>query len=1112
MEGSCTRFHICFDGHLIDASCPQLPEPRAFDQTTQQCVYPAIVPGCLYLISSDVCNPECANGGICSSNNTCSCPTGYHGYRCKYKKYVKTQYDIVDTSVGVSGKICSMFGPGNVITFDGDFFEFPGQCQYEMVSSTGVYDFKVLVRKDPACVANQKYVYPGFDCNKLVTIYIAVSNIKVTISKTAVTKNTHSLLLPYDGDGILLSKIHPYIIFVLGDMTLRFDVISSAVHVIINSHRYQNKTVGLCGNFNGISSDDLVSKQGITIPDVGHAHRLAAKTWIERDVDETCHDDAVITDGYDSCMQTQEVIDICNIFWEHFGSCHGFMNPSKFYNLCLEELCRCDYQNNPHCQCNVVTTYSRYCAMANGRVPEWRSLVQCPRTCVAGHQWKECGVESPQTCLMPNFLENQRCFDRCHCPDGLYEHNGACVPLEQCPCIHRELEYQTGTVHSIYNCNECVCYAGRWLCGTSLCPGMAQVHGYAHYKTFDEKFYTFEGRCQYVFARDNASNEFAMYLETSECGIDAGVSCTKSFSIVFRQNTFMQEVTFREGFGVTINRYDIQLPYQSNDLYIFRESSLYITLYHEATGVDITWNGYGSLYVTVPPKYKDKLRGLAGNYNGNAIDDFMSSYEMLESTPASFGNSWKMNKDCPDVPVEILDACEKNSDKEFLAMTACHSIYGSRFSACHLVVNPDVYYKMCMYEFCECQKELNSQCMCDVLAVYSHKCSLEKIYLDWRTPSFCDITCKGGQKYHVCSTGCGKNCRSLSIPEKCKSRCVEGCNCADGQYLNPSGICVDDSECPCYHLGSWYHPGQMLHAPGVLCQCIRGRIQCEGIQTLPSICLEGQIFHNCTEKLLNNPRTTQVMGAECAKTCQNKELPCPLSLCVSGCACPDGYVWQSDRCVLPEECPCYHNSKEYATGSSITVDCNTCNCTSGRWDCTRKVCGGECSVVGEDHFHTFDGAWFDFTGDCEYILVTDECGSTAGVFKVTFKKNPCTTLGYGCAKTVTLQLGMYQILLEANQTPEETTLATSNGIDVHYEILHRGFYCIITTSIGVTVFWDQATRIYVRVAAFHSGKLCGLCGDFNHDQNNDLLMRSQEVVTSPVDFGNNWRLMDTCPP
>uniref|UniRef100_UPI0002B8D868 von Willebrand factor-like n=1 Tax=Ciona intestinalis TaxID=7719 RepID=UPI0002B8D868 len=548
------------------------------------------------------------------------------------------------------------------------------------------------------------------------------------------------------------------------------------------------------------------------------------------------------------------------------------------------------------------------------------------------------------------------------------------------------------------------------------------------------------------------------------------------------------------------------------DLYIFRESSLYITLYHSTTGVDITWNGYGSLYVTVPPKYKDKLRGLAGNYNGNAIDDFMSSYEMLESTPASFGNSWKMNKDCPDVPVEILDACEKNSDKEFLAMTACHSIYGSRFSACHLVVNPDVYYKMCMYEFCECQKELNSQCMCDVLAVYSHKCSLEEIYLDWRTPSFCDITCKGGQKYHVCSTGCGKNCRSLSIPEKCKSRCVEGCNCPDGQYLNPSGVCVDDSECPCYHLGSWYHPGQMLHAPGVLCQCIRGRIQCEGIQTLPLICLEGQIFHNCTEKLLNNPHTTQVMGAECAKTCQNKDLPCPLSLCVSGCACPDGYVWQSDRCVLPDECPCYHNSKEYATGSSITVDCNTCNCTSGRWDCTSNVCGGECSVVGEDHFHTFDGAWFDFTGDCEYILVTDECGSTAGVFKVTFKKNPCTTFRYGCAKTVTLQLGMYQILLESNQTPEETTLATSNGIDVHYEILHRGFYCIITTSIGVTVFWDQATRIYVRVAAFHSGKLCGLCGDFNHDQNNDLLMRSQEVVTSPVDFGNNWRLMDTCPP
>uniref|UniRef100_H2YI88 VWFD domain-containing protein n=1 Tax=Ciona savignyi TaxID=51511 RepID=H2YI88_CIOSA len=822
----------------------------------------------------------------------------------------------------------------------------------------------------------------------------------------------------------------------------------------------------------------------------------------------------------------------CNILWASFSQCHGHINPSKFYTACLSDICRCDYTKRDDCHCSIITMYSRYCAIAGGISPNWRTAMRCPRTCDAGHGWTECGVESPQTCIMPNLLVNQPCFDRCHCAPGnacLYEHGSECVHLSQCPCIHRENEYPSGSVQSIYNCNQ---WLGSGRAEPALCPGTAQVHGYAHYKTFDEKFYTFEGRCQYVFARDNNTDQFAMYTETTECGIDAEVTCFKSFTIILKINGLTQVTCYT----VTINRYEVQLPYQNSDLYIFRESSLYISLHHTTTGLAVIWNGYGTVFIFTSTVRAGAMRGLAGNYNGNAADDFISSYGMLESTPASFGNSWKLNKDCPDVLVEIIDACEINSDKGLFAMTACHSIYGSRFSPCHLVVNPFVYYKMCMYEYCECAKELNTLCMCDVLAVYAHKCSLENVYLDWRSESFC-LTCKGGQKYHICSSGCGKSCRSLSVPEICTSPCVEGCNCVDGQYLNPSGVCVDDTECPCYHLGSWYHPGQTLHTPGVLCQCIRGRIQCEGTKTLPSVCLDGQIYHNCTEILINNP-AGNAQGSECSKTCQNKDLPCPLSLCVSGCACPQDYVWHDDRCILPEDCPCYHNSKDHPSGSSINVDCNTCNCTAGRWTCTDRLCGGECSVIGEDHFHTFDGTWFDFSGDCEYILATDECGTTPGNFKVTFKSTPCDTLGYVCSRTLSLTLGVswwlqlrVGILYPSNNfirlLSDETSLAQSNGVDVQYEIIRRGFFQIVTTSIGLTVLWDEATRIYVQVAAFHSriklwhlekvcillqGKLCGLCGDFDHEQNNDLLMRSQEVVTSTLDFGNNWRLKDSCPP
>lgn len=42
------------------------------------------------------------------------------------------------------------------------------------------------------------------------------------------------------------------------------------------------------------------------------------------------------------------------------------------------------------------------------------------------------------------------------------------------------------------------------------------------------------------------------------------------------------------------------------------------------------------------------------------------------------------------------------------------------------------------------------------------------------------------------------------------------------------------------------------------------------------------------------------------------------------------------------------------------------------------------------------------------------------------------------------------------------------------------------------------------------GKVCGLCGDFNDNPNNDFTLRSRDVVTGSLDFGNNWRLKESC--
>nr|XP_039250031.1 mucin-2-like [Styela clava] len=46
----------------------------------------------------------------------------------------------------------------------------------------------------------------------------------------------------------------------------------------------------------------------------------------------------------------------------------------------------------------------------------------------------------------------------------------------------------------------------------------------------------------------------------------------------------------------------------------------------------------------------------------------------------------------------------------------------------------------------------------------------------------------------------------------------------------------------------------------------------------------------------------------------------------------------------------------------------------------------------------------------------------------------------------------------------------------------------------------------------YEGKVCGLCGNYDQDSNNDFETPTNDIVASSVEFGNSWRLKTSCPP
>ncbi|CAL8238251.1 unnamed protein product, partial [Merluccius merluccius] len=233
--------------------------------------------------------------------------------------------------------------------------------------------------------------------------------------------------------------------------------------------------------------------------------------------------------------------------------------------------------------------------------------------------------------------------------------------------------------------------------------------------------------------------------------------------------------------------------------------------------------------------------------------------------------------------------------------------------------------------------------------------------------------------------------------------------------------------------------------------------------------------------------------------------------CESGCQCPNGLLDDGQgHCVKEHECPCQHDGYFYVPGSQIPDQCNTCTCKMGKWECTKKKCPGTCIIYGSGHYSTFDQKKYGFTGQCAYMAVQNKCGNKTveDTFRVITENIPCGTTGTTCSKSVRIQLGKAEIKL-AKGTYEVFDLA--EGPEIKYTIRNVGLYLVVEASLGLAVLWDRKTTIRILLEPQHSAGVCGLCGDFDGDIQNDFTTQGQMVVSSPLEFANSWKVSSTCP-
>lgn len=74
------------------------------------------------------------------------------------------------------------------------------------------------------------------------------------------------------------------------------------------------------------------------------------------------------------------------------------------------------------------------------------------------------------------------------------------------------------------------------------------------------------------------------------------------------------------------------------------------------------------------------------------------------------------------------------------------------------------------------------------------------------------------------------------------------------------------------------------------------------------------------------------------------------------------------------------------------------------------------------------------------------------------------------------------------------------------------FVFVEVYDLGLILQWDRGTRIYVKADPKWKGKVKGLCGNMNNDEQDDLNSPSGGISeVSPVLFADSWRMHPYCP-